>query len=101
MRKAADILFLITTFSIRANFIEKATTYGKAAHTLFPGDPRIAEVYAFALLLKADFQAAEDLLTSWSEPTQNMAYLRCRTAILLNLPAEERRKRIESYLAFP
>ena len=98
MRKAADVLFLLATFSIRTNLLDKAEIYGRAGHHLFPDDLRLIEVYAYALLLKGDVTGAETVLQATPTATRNLAFLRARVAMLAGRPIEEQRAGLRAYL---
>lgn len=99
MKKAADTLFLLATFSIRAGQISKAMEYTTAGRLLFPDDLRLIELHAHALLLQDRYDEAEALLSATPASTRNLEFLRGRTAILLDLPKDERRARLRRYLA--
>ncbi len=100
MKKAADILFLLATFSLRTGQIGKAMTYTSIGRALFPDDSRLIELHAYALMLHEQYDEAEALLGSTTASTSNLEFLRSRTAILLDLPKEERQSRLRRYLAF-
>jgi predicted Zn-dependent protease len=100
MRKAADALYLLATFSIRSQQIEKALTYAMNGFVLFPSDIRLVETYAYALLLSGHYQKAEDVLVNSNISTKNIEYLRSRTAILLDMPKEQRAARLRKYLTY-
>lgn len=99
MKKAADALYLLATFSIRAQQINKALTYAMNGVVLFPNDTRLIEIYAYALLLNGQYQEAEDVLASTDISTRNAEFLRSRTANLLDMPKEQRAARLRKYLA--
>jgi hypothetical protein len=99
MKKAADTLFLLATFSLRTGQIGKALHYTSAGQHLFPDDIRLTEVHAYALLLQDRHDEAEALLSATPASTPNLEFLRGRTAILLGLPKDERRTRLRRYLA--
>lgn len=100
MKKAADMLYLLSTFSIRTNMIEKAVIYASAGHKLFPEDHRLLEIYVYAHILKGNFSEASETLAQSETSTRNLEFLRGRVAILVELPLEERRSRLRKYLAF-
>lgn len=98
MRKAADVLFLLATFSIRTNLLDKAEVYSKAGHQLFPDDHRLIEVLAYVSLLKGDINAAEVTVQSTTAQTRNIAFLRARIAMLTGLPVAEQQANLRAYL---
>ena len=100
MKKAADILFLLATFSLRTGQIGKAITYTSIGRELFPDDQRLIEAHAYALMLHEQYQDADALLATTTASTRNLEFLRSRTAILLDLPKDERQRRLRRYLAF-
>jgi Flp pilus assembly protein TadD len=100
MKKASDILFLLATFSLRSGQISKAMTYARIGRELFPDDSRLIEMHAYALMLHEEYEQAEALLGSTNASTINLEFLRSRTAILLDLPKDERQRRLRRYLAF-
>jgi hypothetical protein len=99
MKKAADTLFLLATFSLRAGQIGKALQYSGAGRQLFPDDLRLIELHAHALLLQGDHAGAEATLSETQASTPNLEFLRGRTAILLDMPKDERRARLRRYLS--
>lgn len=99
MQKAADTLFLLATFSLRTGQIDKALEYTSAGYYLFPNDIRLIEAYAYALLLQREYVEAEAVLSQTQASTSNLEFLRSRSAILLDLPAEEKRTRLRRFLA--
>lgn len=98
MKRAADVLYLLCTFSLRTRLIEKAAIYASAGYLLFPEDTRLIETHAYVLLLQQRYEEAEDVLSRTPASTQNLEFLRSRSAILLGLPEEERRQRLRRYL---
>lgn len=99
MKKIADTLLLLTCFSIRAGYLQKAEIYSEQAVRLFPDDIRILEVRAYALLLHGHYKEAEALLSATSDSSKNLEYLRVRTAILLSMSEIECGYRIRKYLS--
>jgi len=99
MKKISDILLLLICFSIKADYLKKAEIYSAHALKKFPDDIRILEVRVYALLLQGNSVGAEELLSTTSESSRNLEYLRTRTAILLSMPADECESRIRSYLS--
>lgn len=99
MKRAADTLFLLATFSIRTGQIDKAMHYAGAGCALFPADPRQIEAQAYALLLQGRFEEAEQILSMTDASTRNLEYLRSRTSIILDMPKAERQARMRRYLA--
>jgi len=100
MKKAADMLYLLAAFGVRTNMIEKASSYSKAGHKLFPQDCRLVEIHAYIQLLLGDYEAASTTLNTTEQSTPNLEFLRARVGILLDQPHEERRKHLQNYLAF-
>jgi hypothetical protein len=100
MKKAADILYLLASFSLRSGQIGKAMTYTRIGRELFPDDSRLIEIHAYTLMLHEQYEEAEDLLSGTNASTINLEFLRSRTAILLDLPKDERQRRLRRYLAF-
>jgi type IV secretory pathway VirB6-like protein len=100
MKKTADLLCILIMFSVRADFFEKALRYAKCGYHLFPNDIRFVELYAYTLVLSEDYETAENVLSSVDIPTQNIAYLKGRIAVMLGLPAAEKRGRISRYLNY-
>ena len=99
MRVAAETLYLLSTFSIRSQQIQKALIYATSGVKLFPNDERLIEICAYAYLLNGQTQEAEDILSETGIQTENAQFLRSRTAILLNMPKEQRAARLRNYLA--
>ncbi len=99
MKKVADLLCILISFSIRADFHEKALRYARCGYELLPDDPRFIELYGYALILSEDFEKAEEVLSKAEAQTHNIAFLKTRTAIMLDLPQNEQKARINSYLA--
>jgi hypothetical protein len=100
MKKAADALCVLATFSIRTQFYEKAIRYAKCGYQLFQDDYRFVELYAFTLLLNGSYAQAEEILRKTNHRTWNIALLRCRCAILLELPRHEKQVRARAYLRY-
>ncbi|MCU0909944.1 MAG: hypothetical protein MUE98_00945 [Rhodobacteraceae bacterium] len=98
MKRAADVLYLLSTFSLRTRLIEKAAIYASAGYRLFPEDTRLIEMHAYALLLQRKFEEAEEVLANTTASTPNLEFLRSRAAILLGLDPEEQRLRLRRYL---
>jgi hypothetical protein len=99
MKKAADTLYLLSSFSLRTSFVQKAEIYARVGHGLFPDDIRLIEVYAYALLLQGQYEKAEELLSEAPYSTANIEYLRSKTAMILKFPKEEKSRRIRNYLS--
>lgn len=100
MRRAADVLYLLATFSIRTNFLDKALIYAKSGYQLFSADSRMVEIYAYTLLLKGDYVTADEVLQSTTKTSRNLLFLRTRTAIVLGRPENEIQATIRAYLQF-
>lgn len=100
MRNAADALCVLTTFSIRTNYYEKAIRYAECGFRIFKDDARFVELYGFALLLTGSYEQTEELLTHTKFQTPNIALLRCRCAILLDLPRAQKQERARAFLKF-
>ena len=100
MKRAADTLFLLATFSIRTGQTDKAMHYAEMGSKLFPADPRQIEVQAYTLLLQGRFEEAEQILSVSDASTRNLEYLRSRTSIILDMPKAERQARMRRYLAY-
>jgi hypothetical protein len=98
MKKAGDVLYLLSTFSLRTRLVEKAAVYASAGYRLFPEDSRLVEMHAYVLLLQHRYQEAEEVLSNTSASTPNLEFLRSRTGMLLQLPSEERQLRLRRYL---
>lgn len=99
MKRISDILFLLTCFSLRAGYLQKAALYSAHAYGLFPNDHRIVEVRTYALLLQGLYDEAEDILRNFEISNKNLAFLRIRTSILLSMSESEKKDRIRKYLS--
>ncbi len=99
MKKAADILYLLSTFSHRTSFLLKAGLYAKAGYELFPQDIRLIEMHAYCLLLEGKPDEAEEVLSSTEESSANLEYLRSKTALVLDLPETNKQSRLRRYLS--
>jgi hypothetical protein len=100
MKKSADLLCILIMFSIRADFYKKSLTYAKAGYLLFPEDIRFTELYAYALVLSEEYEAAEGILAKAEFNTCNIAFLRGRVSVMLELPTMEKRSRISGFLNY-
>lgn len=100
MKKSADLLCILIMFSIRANFYEKAMRYAECAFALFPEDPRFTELYAYALIQCEDYERAEEVLGKIDNVMPNIALLKGRVGIMLDLPAPEKRSRVSRFLNY-
>ncbi|WP_299545807.1 hypothetical protein [uncultured Tateyamaria sp.] len=98
MSREADAIYLVASYSIQGFYIEKAVKYTELAAHLFPKDSRLIELHSYALLLKGDFDEAEDVLNASAIDTTNTKYLRARLGMLRQLSAEERGERIRRAL---
>ncbi len=100
MKEAADLLCVLTMFSIRAAFYRKALLYAHCGYLLFPEDTRFIELYAYALILSEDYASAEDILSSTAASSVNLEYLRGRVAIMLEMPSTDQTARIRRFLGY-
>ncbi len=99
MRKAADILYLLSTYAIKGQFVEKALIYSQSGHHLFPQDTRLLETYVFSLLLNGNYEKAEDVLKSTDIRSQNLDFLRLRLSMILKKTTEEKTRLARMYLS--
>lgn len=95
---AADVLLLLSSFSIRTQFIVKAVQYGRAGVVLFPDDLRLREIYAYALCLDGSFDEAAEIIGPVTQSTPNVEFLKLRLAFHGDRAANERSAAIRSYL---
>lgn len=100
MKKVADTLCILTCFSIRTHFYQKAMRHASAGYQLFPSDIRFVELFAYCLVLAEDYEEAERVLTKANTATWNTLFLRCRTAVMLDMHPAEKHSRISAYLNF-
>lgn len=98
MRLAADILLLLSSFSIRTQFLAKAVQYGRAGVSMFPDDVRLRELYAYALYLEGRNKEAIEVIRPVTQPTPNVEFLKARLAFCDKQSASERSAAIRSYL---
>ncbi|MCY1740486.1 hypothetical protein [Ensifer sp. SL37] len=98
MDPAADILFMLSSFNLRVQFVRKALLYGRAGVTLFPQDIRFSEVYACALLLDGQIDEAATVLAAGGEVTRNMSYLRARVMLQENPSLNNAQVALRAYL---
>ena len=100
MKRVADLLCILTMFSIRADFHEKALRYSRTGYSLFPEDIRFLELYAYALILSEDYSTADQILANAKGSTCNTALLQSRVAVMLGLSKDEKRSRITRFLNY-
>lgn len=99
MKSIRDTLYLITSYSIRSGFLQKAEKYTDVGTQMFPTDQRLLELRALVLLNLERFQEAEEIVSQVETETPNVNYIKVRTSILLNFSAEEIKNRVQKYLA--
>ncbi len=99
MKKTADILYLLATFSHRTGFLLKSAIYAGAGHKLFPEDIRLLEMHAYCLLLGGKPDEAETVLLSTDATSENLEFLRSRAALVLELPQADIQLRLRKYLS--
>ncbi|MCP1846114.1 hypothetical protein ACVIHI_009107 [Bradyrhizobium sp. USDA 4524] len=95
---AADVLLLLSSFSLRGQFIAKAVLYGRVGVSMFPDDLRLREIYTYALYLDGRIDEAIDVIQSAQVDTPNVSFLKMRLALHASKPASERRAAVRSYL---
>jgi hypothetical protein len=100
VKEAADLLCVLTMFSIRAAFYKKAVLYAHCGYLLFPEDTRLIELYAYALVQSEDYETAEDILSRSTATSANLEYLRSRVSIMLALPSPNQTERIRKFLGY-
>lgn len=98
MKKTADLLYLLSTFSVRAGFIQKATIYAATGFKLFPRDHRLVEMHAYVLILTQNYDDAAAVLAQTDLSTRNLNYLRGRLSILGGKPKGEVQQHLRAYL---
>lgn len=100
VKKVADTLCILTCFSLRTHFYLKAMRYANAGYEIFPSDIRFVELFAYCLVLAEDYEKAEAVLSKETRATWNTQFLKCRTAIMLDMHQGEKKIRISDYLNF-
>lgn len=100
MKKTADVLYLLSSFSARSGFVEKAAAYADAGHQLFPRDSRHLEVKAYMLVLQQQYAEADQLLEDSDLSSKNLEYLRARVAMLRSKPTDQIQHILRKYLAY-
>lgn len=99
MNILADILLLLSSYSLRTNFVRKAVHYAKAGFDMFPDDLRLREIYAYALLMDDQVDEAERVASGNAEPSSNIAYVLARVVLLKGDATREQRKQaLQKYL---
>lgn len=99
MKKAADVLYLLATYSVRSGFVEKASAYAEVGTRLFPHDLRLLEIYVHLLILGRHYDEAEKVLGATTFSSRNLEYLRSRVAILTSRPQSVIQSSLRRYLS--
>lgn len=81
MNTAEKTLLVLTSCSLRANFIQKAQLYAECGLKLFPDSTELREFFGLTLLHAREFDNLQYLLEDTDLNTRNLAYLRLRLAI--------------------
>lgn len=95
---AAEILLMLTAFSLKTQFITKAVIYGRAGAALYPEDHRFREMLGYALLLDGKLQEAAAVVGEGPHDTCNLAYLKSRLLMLGDHSTAERQEALRTYL---
>ncbi|MEO0624502.1 MAG: hypothetical protein AAF183_20130 [Pseudomonadota bacterium] len=99
MKKAADILYLLATYSVRSGFLDKASAYAEVGIRLFPRDQRLLEIHIYLLVLCRHYAEAEQALAATRLSSRNLEYLRSRVAMLTSQPQSVVQACLRRYLA--
>lgn len=81
MTNFANLLYLLTEFSLRSGFVEKAEIYSKAGVELFNEDQRFKESLAYCCILKDEYAKARELIPKMELKTTNRTFLDLKLAI--------------------
>jgi len=95
---AAEILLMLTAFSLKTQFVTKAIIYGRAGMALYPEDHRFREMLGYALLLDGKPQEAAEVVGETPHDTCNLAYLKSRFFMLGDYSTAERQEALRTYL---
>ena len=96
--ETAEVLLMLTSFSLRVQKFTRAVFYGRVAHSLFPEDVAIAEMYAYALLLMGENEQAHKVVSKVTAETANLSLLRARLSILRKEDRSEQSSHLRKYL---
>lgn len=99
MKKVADVLYLMATFSVRTAYVDKAEVYARIGYELYPNDRRIVEIYAYVLLLRQEFDEVDAVLSQQDFSTPNLEFLKSRLFMLTSRSKEDTREQLRKYLA--
>ena len=84
MTNFANLLYLLTEFSLRSGLVEKAEIYSKAGVELFHEDQRFKESLAYCCILKNESAKARELVLKMEIKTTNRTFLDLKLAIQNN-----------------
>lgn len=94
----ADILLMLSAFSLKTHFVAKAAIYGRAGVALYPEDHRFREILAYALLLENRLEEAASVIGEAHRETRNLAFLNARLLMLGDHSMAERQDALKTYL---
>ncbi|WP_173932905.1 hypothetical protein [Chelativorans sp. Marseille-P2723] len=94
----ADVLLMLTAFSLKTKFFAKAIIYGRAGVALYPEDNRFREALAYGLLLEGETEEAAAVVSTIHRQTRNLAYLKAQLAMNEGHSEPERQEALRTYL---